>query len=144
MSATAVLDEKLIVRARVTELFDEFFGRVDRAESVADLLTEDSRFRGVQGRAEVTELLLGLAKKRAGNGRTSRHFSSNVRIDRLDDTRYRVRALVVILSLDTRPDAVGELVTDDHDDIVEIDADGVCRFAEQNTTRAFQLGVSAR
>ncbi|HEX3779581.1 MAG TPA: hypothetical protein VHX38_07915 [Pseudonocardiaceae bacterium] len=142
MSQSPVTVDQLILRARVSQLLEEFFSRVDRAEPVADLLTEDSEFREAKGRTEVTELLLSLAKKRADTGRTSRHFSSNIAIDELADGRYRVRSLVVVLSLDTQPEARGELLAGDHDDIVEFDADGVCRFVKRTMVPAFRLGLA--
>ncbi|MDX6353796.1 MAG: hypothetical protein QOF98_699 [Streptomyces sp.] len=143
MSSTATDLDATTIRVRVTQLQDEFFGRVDRAESAADLLTEDAEFRGAHGREAVAELLLSLAKKRADTGRTSRHFSSNVTIEDLGEGRYRVRSLVVVLSLNTQPESAGELVAGDHDDIVVFDADGVCRFAKQGMAPALKLGLTA-
>jgi hypothetical protein len=81
---------------------DDF--RVDRAESVADLLTEDAEFRGTEGREAITELLLSLAQERNDTGRTSRHLSSNVTIDELGGVAGdRVRSLAIVLSLNTQP-----------------------------------------
>jgi len=52
------------VRVRVTHLLDEFLSRVDRAEPVADLLTDDAEFLGAQGRDEVVSRLLTMAQQR--------------------------------------------------------------------------------
>jgi hypothetical protein len=128
------------VRVRVTQLLDEFFARLDRAELVADLLTAHAEFRDAKGRDAVAELFLSLARKREDIGRTSRHFSSNVTIEELGDGRYRVRSLVVVLSLDTQPEPQGDLLAADHEDIVVFEDDGTCRFAKRIGSPVMKLG----
>ncbi|MFI9381949.1 hypothetical protein [Kutzneria sp. NPDC052558] len=129
-------------RVRVTELLDEFFGRVDRGEPVRDLLAEQAEFRGQQGREAVTELLLSLAQKRRDNGRVSRHIVSNVSIEDQGGGKLRVRFLILVMSVDTRPDAAGELVVVDHDDEVLVDADGTCRLGRQGVTPALTFALT--
>ncbi|MDT7564634.1 MAG: hypothetical protein QOG76_3258 [Pseudonocardiales bacterium] len=140
MTQSATAPDMLTVRVRVSQLLDEFFTRLDRAESVADLLTADAEFRDAKGRDAVAELFLSLARKREDLGRTSRHLSSNVTIEELGGGRYRVRSLVVVLSLDTQPEPRGDLLAADHEDIVVIDADGACRFAKRIGKPVLKLG----
>jgi len=140
MSQTETAPDMLTVRVRVTQLLDEFFTRLDRAESVADLLTADAEFRDAKGRDAVAELFLSLARKREEIGRTSRHLSTNVTIEELGGGRYRVRSLVVVVSLDTQPESQGDLLAADHEDIVVFDADGACRFAKRIGKPVMKLG----
>ena len=140
MTQSATAPDMLTVRVRVSQLLDEFFTRLDRAESVADLLTADAEFRDAKGRDAVAELFLSLARMREDLGRTSRHLSSNVTIEELGGGRYRVRSLVVVLSLDTQPEPRGDLLAADHEDIVVIDADGACRFAKRIGKPVLKLG----
>jgi hypothetical protein len=143
MSDTKTGLDTLTVRGRVTELLDTFFTRLDRAEAVNDLLTDDAEFRDAKGREAVAALFLALATKREDAGRTSRHFSSNVTIEDLGGGRYRVRSLVVVLSRDTRPEAQGDVLAADHEDIVVFDADGSCRFGKRIGTPVLKLGLTA-
>jgi hypothetical protein len=76
-------------------------------------------------------------------GRTSRHLSSNVTIDKLGGGQYRVRSLAIVLSLNTQPESAGELLAGDHDDIVAFDADGTCRFVKRSMSPVLKLGLSA-
>jgi len=130
------------VYQRVTQLLNEFFAHLDRAEPVGHLLTEEAEFRGVTGRDAVVELLLSLSRKRDETGRTSRHFSSNISIDELGEGRYRVRSLVVVLSRNTQPVEAGELLAGDHDDVVEFDDEGTVRFVSRAMTPAFKLDLA--
>ena len=139
MDQTIATTDSLIVRAHAAELIDEFFSRVDRAEPVRDLLTEDAEFRGVQGREAVTELLLSLAAKREATGRTTRHVASNLSVEALADGQYRVRSQVLVISQNTQPERDGELTAGDHDDIVQLGPDGVFRFRKRTMTPAFTL-----
>ena len=129
-------------RVRVTELLDEFYGRVDRAEPVRELLTEEAEFRGQQGREAVTELLLSLARKRRDTGRTARHLISNVTVEDQGGGKLRVRSLILLMSIDTQPEAVGELVVGDHDDEVVVDADGTCRLGRLTMSPALKFGLT--
>jgi hypothetical protein len=142
MSETTTLDP-VTVRVRITELLDEFFARLDRAEAVTDLLAADAEFRDAKGRDAVAEQFLSLARKREELGRTSRHFSSNVTIQELGDGRYRVRSLVVVLSLDTQPESQGDVLAADHEDIVVFDEDGACRFGKRVGKPVMKLGLTA-
>jgi len=143
MSDTKTSLDTLTVRGHVTELLDTFFARLDRAESVSDLLTDDAEFRDAKGRDPVAELFLSLARKREDAGRTSRHFSSNVTIEDLGGGRYRVRSLVLVLSLDTQPEAQGDVLAADHEDIVVFDEDGTCRFGKRLGKPVLKLGLTA-
>jgi hypothetical protein len=142
MSETTTLDP-VTVRVRITELLDEFFARLDRAEAVTDLLAADAEFRDAKGRDAVAEQFLSLARKREELGRTSRHFSSNVTIQELGDGRYLVRSLVVVLSLDTQPESQGDVLAADHEDIVVFDEDGACRFGKRVGKPVMKLGLTA-
>ena len=140
MSHIETARDTVTVRVRVTQLLDEFFTRLDRAESVADLLTADAEFRDAKGRDAAAELFLSLARKREEIGRTSRHLSSNVTIEVLGGGRYRVRSLVVVVSLDSQPEPQGDLLAADHDDIVVFEDDGACRFAKRVGSPVMKLG----
>jgi hypothetical protein len=140
MTQSTTAPDLLTVRVSVSRLLDEFFTRLDRAESVADLLTADAEFRDAKGRDAVAELFLSLARKREDVGRTSRHLSTNVTIEELGGGRYRVRSLVVVLSLDTQPEPQGDLLAADHEDIVVFDADGACRFGKRVGKPVLKLG----
>jgi hypothetical protein len=134
-------------RVRIGELIDEFFGRVDRGESVADLLEEQASFkapnRHAEGRGPVAELLLSLAVDRQQRGRRARHFGGNLNIQSIEAGRYRVRCLVVVLSLDSQPGPAGVLNMGDHDDVVVCGADGRYRFASRTMQPVMQLGLTA-
>jgi SnoaL-like protein len=140
--ADSMAVDEITARVGITQLLDEFFARLDRAESVAELLTADAQFRDTRGRAEVAELLLSLAKKRADTGRVSRHITSNVSIQSQGERLYRVRSQAFVLSLNTRPGRSGELAAIDHDDLVELGPDGVFRFARRSMTDAFRYGLT--
>ncbi len=140
MSASSISPE---VRVRATELIDDFFGRVDRGESVADLLVEEAIFkthqRFAEGRQNVADLLLSLAKLREETKREARHFGGNVTITRLSDNEYRVRSLVIVIALDRSGTEKGLLNMGDHDDIVVFDEAGACRFAKRTMSPVMQL-----
>jgi len=140
MSQIDTAPDTVTVRVRVTQLLDEFFSRLDRAESVADLLTANAEFRHGKGRDAVVELFLGLARKREEIGRTSRHSTSNITIEELGGGRYRVHSLVVVVSSDTQPEPQGDLLVADHEDIVEFDAEGACRFVKRVGKPVMKLG----
>ena len=134
------------MRVRVTELLDDFFGRVDRGESVADLLVEEAEFktpqRYAQGRQGVADLLISLAQQRREKKREARHFGGNVTIDPMGDGNYRVRSLVVVIALDAAAQPKGVLNMGDHDDIVTFDADGRCRFVKRTMAPVLQLELN--
>jgi SnoaL-like domain len=144
---TTKLTDELVARVLISELVDEFYSRIDRRESTADLLTEDATFktpnRDAEGRSGVAELLLNLADVRKEKGRESRHFGSNVSVSSLGDGRYRVRSLVIVFSRDSQPTAAGVLNIGDHDDIVVVDDAGKARFASRAMTPVLQLGLTA-
>ncbi|MES2958279.1 MAG: hypothetical protein V4792_08820 [Pseudomonadota bacterium] len=143
MSASTISPE---VRLRATELIDDFFGRVDRGESVADLLVDDAVFkthqRFAEGRQNVADLLLSLAKLRAETNREARHFGGNVTITRLSGNEYRVRSLVVVIALDRSGAPKGVMNMGDHDDIVVFDETGSCRFVKRTMSPVMQLELS--
>jgi len=64
--------DPLAARVRITQLLDEFSSRVDRGESVADLMEEQSRFVApvwaAEGRTEIAAKLLSLAESRNEKG----------------------------------------------------------------------------
>jgi SnoaL-like domain len=144
---TTKLTDELVARVLISELVDEFYSRIDRRESTADLLTDDATFktpnRDAEGRSGVAELLLNLADVRKEKGRESRHFGSNVSISSLGDGRYRVRSLVIVFSLDSQPTTAGVLNMGEHDDIVVIDDASKARFASRAMTPVLQLGLTA-
>src|SRR5882757_3523710 len=100
MSSPSTVPDPQIVRARVTELLDEFYGRIDRGESVADLLDEQAQFvtprRSAQGREAFATLMLSLAQSRRENGRVARHFSVNANIEKLADGQFKVRSTTIV------------------------------------------------
>ena len=135
------------IRVRVTELIDEFFGRVDRGESVADLMEEQSVFktpqRYAEGRQGIADLLVSLFHQRREKGREARHIGGNVGIVPLGDGRYRVRSLVIVIALDKGGPPKGVLNMGDHDDIVSFDAEGRCRFVQRTMNPVLQLELNA-
>jgi len=135
------------IRGRVTELIDEFFGCVDRGESVADLMEEQSVFktpqRYAEGRQGIADLLVSLFHERRAKGREARHIGGNVGIVPLGDGRYRVRSLVIVIALDKGGAAPkGVLNMGDHDDVVSFDAEGRCRFVQRTMTPVLQLELN--
>jgi len=147
MSSTTFPPLSSEMRVRVTELLDDFFGRVDRGESVADLLVEEAEFktpqRYAQGRQGVADLLISLAYQRREKRREARHFGGNVTIDSMGDGNYRVRSLVVVIALDATAQPKGVLNMGDHDDIVTFGADGRCRFVKRTMAPVLQLELIA-
>ncbi len=145
-SETTTLPDELTARVLISDLVDEFYNRIDRRESTADLVTEDATFktsnRDAAGRSAVAELMLSLADLRKERGRESRHFGANVSVTSLGEGRYRVRSLVIVVSLDSQPVAGGVLNMGDHDDVVVIEG-GTARFASRAMTPALQLGLTA-
>jgi hypothetical protein len=143
MSSSPAVPNSLMVRVCITELLDEFYGRIDRGESVAPLLDEQAQFvtphRSAQGREAFAALMLSLAQSRRENGRVARHFSTNVSIEDLGAGQFRVRSLTLVTALDSGPEAKGSLNLGDHDDIVALDADGVCRFVKRTMTPVSQF-----
>ncbi|MCJ0764923.1 hypothetical protein [Variovorax terrae] len=147
MSKNPLLQNDPVIRVSITELIDDFFGRVDRGESVADLLAEQAIFktpqRYAEGRQGVANLLLELAQMRREKGREARHFGSNIKIDSLGDNQYRVRSLVVVIALDSGAARKGVLNMGDHDDIVAFDESGRCHFVKRTMTPVLQLELNA-
>ncbi|MBI2771922.1 MAG: hypothetical protein HYX47_20045 [Burkholderiales bacterium] len=135
------------IRVRITELIDDFFSRVDRGESVADLLEEQAVFktpqRYAEGRQGVTELLLSLAEMRREKKREARHFGGNVSIDSLGNNQYRVRSLAIVIALDKGDTPKGVLNMGDHDDVVSFDEQGRCRFVRRTMMPVMQLELNA-
>ncbi|MDB5873224.1 MAG: hypothetical protein JWQ07_2666 [Ramlibacter sp.] len=135
------------VRVRITELIDDFFGRVDRGESVADLLEEQAVFhtpqRHAEGRQGVADLLVSLFHMRHEKKREARHFGSNVNIESLGGGQYRVRSLAIVIALDKGDAPKGVLNMGDHDDIVAFDGSGSCRFVKRTMMPVLQLELNA-
>jgi len=146
MNQNLAAPDALTARLRITELVDNFFGRVDRGESVADLLEEEAQFvtprRTTQGREAFAALLLSLAQERRDKGRVARHFSVNVNVQDLGSGQFRVRSLAIVISLDSGPGAKGSMNLGDHDDIVTFDSSGTCRFVKRTVTPASQFLLS--
>lgn len=146
MNQNLAAPDALTARLRITELVDNFFGRVDRGESVADLLEEQAQFvtprRTAQGREAFAALLLSLAQERKDKGRVARHFSVNVNVQDLGSGQFRVRSLAIVISLDSGPGAKGSMNLGDHDDIVAFDSSGTCRFVKRTMTPASQFLLS--
>ncbi|WP_454674933.1 hypothetical protein [Achromobacter pestifer] len=134
------------LRARIAALIDEFFGRVDRGESVADLVEEGVIFktpqRFAEGRDALSRLLLDLHEVRKEKGRVARHFGGNITVDPEGPNVYRVRSLVVVLALDNG--TAGVLNMGDHDDLVHVSADGTCRFLKRSMVPVMELSLGAQ
>jgi hypothetical protein len=146
MSELQAVPDPLMMRVRITKLLDEFYGRIDRAESIADLLDEQARFetprRNAQGRDAFATLMLSLAQSRRETGRVARHFSTNVNIENLGTGQFRVRSMTIVISLDSGPAAKGSMNLGDHDDIVALDAGGTCRFVVRKMTPVSEFELS--
>ena len=145
MSNSPVVSDQLAARVRITQLLDEFSGRVDRGSSVADLLEERSRFVtpvwNAEGRDEIAKKLLALAEDRKEKGREARHITATVNTEEIGAGRFRVRSLMIVLM---QADANGGLTIGEHDDIVSIDAKGSCRFVERSMKPALKFALSAQ
>jgi len=146
MSPPPIISDPLTVRLRVTELLDEFYGRGDRGESIADLLVEEAEFvtpfRNARGREAVATLLSSLAQSRREAGGVSRHFGANVNIEDLGAGQFRVRSLMIFLSRESGSGSKGSMNVGDHDDIVAFDAGGTCRFVKRTMTPTSQFLLS--
>src|SRR5882757_1917606 len=145
-TAEPVLLDPATVHVRITELLDEFYSRDDHGESVAELLQEEAQFvtplRKAQGRDAVAALLQSLAQSRQEKGGVGRHFGANVNVEDLGSGRFRVRSLMIFLSLDSGPGAKGFMNVGDHDDIVAFDSRGACRFVKRTMTSAARFALS--
>lgn len=140
--------DQLAARVRITQLLDQFSSRVDRGVSVADLLEEQSRFVApvwtAEGRDEIAAKLLSLAKSRNEKGLEARHISATVTAEDLGSGRFRVRSVMLVLMLERETGANGVMNVGNHDDIVAIDADGVCRFVERTMKPALKFSLTAQ
>lgn len=145
MSQSPAVSAELATRVRITQLLDEFSGRVDRAASVADLLEEQSRFVtpvwNAEGRDAIASKLLALAQDRKEKGREARHITATVNTEDLGAGRFRVRSLMLVLM---QADGSGGLTIGEHDDIVAITADGACRFVERSMKPALKFALSGQ
>jgi hypothetical protein len=146
MSTDVALSADLVARARITQLLDEFSGRVDRGESVADLMEENSRFVThmwqAEGRDKVTEKLLSLADDRKEKGREARHVTATVTIENLGSGKFRVRSLMIVMMLDTKVCTGSTMNIGAHNDIVSISDGGICRFVERTVAPAMKFSMS--
>ena len=146
MSPDARTPDPSIVRSRILALLDEFHGRIDRGESIAELLVEQARFkthvRNAEGREAFAALMLSLFEMRRQKGRMARHIGTNVNVEDLGAGRYRVRSLILVLAADSGAGAQGFLNTGDHVDIVEMDSQGTCRFVERTMTPVLQFALT--
>jgi len=86
--------------------------------------------------------LLSLVQARQEQGGMARHFGANVNIEELGSGRYRVRSLMIFMSLDSPPGSKGFMNVGDHDDIVAFDTDGTCRFIKRTMQPVSQFVLS--
>ena len=132
---------QMLTRLVITDLLDKFSNRVDRGESIAELLVQDARFSTPQwqatGRDEIVAKLHALAEKRATGNREIRHVTTSVEIDETAPSEYRVRSTLLLLAIDVATGENGVLMVGNHDDIVHMDAEGNCRFSARTMRRAF-------
>lgn len=146
MSEESSTLDPVTARTRIVALIDEFYGRIDRGLSIADLLEEEAKFitpaRQADGREAFAALMLSLYEKRRQNGRTARHISCSVNVESLGSGKFRVRSQTMVFALDSGPDAQGSLNIGDHDDIVRVDTHGVCRFVERAMTPALAFSLA--
>jgi len=146
MIAEPSLLDPATVYARIRELLNEFYSRDDHGESVVDLLEEEAQFvtplRKAQGRDAVAALLQSLAQSREKKGGVGRHFGAKVNVENLGSGKFRVRSVMIFLSLDSGPGAQGFMNVGDHDDIVAFDSRGACRFVKRTMTSAARFTLS--
>jgi hypothetical protein len=121
---------------------------MDSGEPIDDLLQENASLqtpRGeVRGRSEIAKLFLTLFESRQRAGQVSRHSSLDVRARELGDNRFEVRSLLIAFSLSGVEAEGGSLLIGDQIDIVELDFDGVYRFAERRLTPALEFSLTRK
>jgi hypothetical protein len=129
-------------------LLTEFTSRMESGESIGDLLQENASLhtpRGeVRGRTEIAKLFLTLFESRQRSGQVARHSSLDVRARELSDNRFEVGSLLIAFSLSGVETEGGSLLIGDQIDIVELDFDGVYRFAARKLTPALEFSLSRK
>ena len=129
-------------------LLTEFTSRMESGEPIGDLLQENASLqtpRGeVRGRTEIAKLFLTLFESRQRSGQVSRHSSLDVRVRDLGDNRFEVRSLLMAFSLSGVEAEAGSLLLGDQIDTVELDSDGVYRFAARRLTPALEFALTRK
>jgi hypothetical protein len=132
-------------QADLTALLAEFTARVDRGESVADLLQADAVIRTprgeTRGRDTIAALFASVFETRRQSGHAARHTSLNVHVRAVTAGRFEVRSLLLAFSLAAPDKGEGSLLIGDQIDIVALEADGEYRFAARTLTPALEFSL---
>jgi hypothetical protein len=143
MTEQAFLSESANPQAELTALIAEFTSRVDRGESVAELLQADAVIRTprgeTQGRDTIAALFASVFESRRQSGHVARHTSLNVHVREVTTGRFEVHSLLLAFSLAAPNKADGSLLIGDQIDIVARDADGEYRFAARTLRPALEF-----
>jgi hypothetical protein len=143
MTEQAISLESGNQQVELTALIAEFTARVDRGESVADLLQADAVIRTprgeTQGRDSIAALFDSVFESRRQSGHVARHTSLNVQVREVATGRFEVHSLLLAFSLAAPNKAEGSLLIGDQIDIVAREADGEYRFAARTLTPALEF-----
>jgi hypothetical protein len=145
MTEQAFLSESANQQADLTALIAEFTARVDRGESVADLLHPDAVIRTprgeTRGRDTIAALFASVFESRRQSGHVARHTSLNVYVREVTTGRFEVHSLLLAFSIAAANKTDGSLLIGDQIDIVAREANGAYRFVARTLTPALEFSL---
>lgn len=135
--------EKALIRTEIEALNVEFAYRIDHdlSEQVAELFTEEGSYGRATGeRSQGRAALRAVYAARAGRGqRTARHLFTNLRLNYESATRMTGTVMLVLFAEDGPPPHPAEPnLVSEYEDIYELGADDVWRFAARTVTSLFK------
>jgi len=132
----------------MSTLLVEFTFRIDCGEPIGDLFQENALLhtpRGeTRGRGAIAELFAAVFESRRRAGNVSRHSALDVRVRAINSNRFEVRSLLLAFAVNGTQDGTGSLLIGDQIDVVELETDGVYRFAERKLSPALEFSLTPK
>lgn len=127
----------------MSTLLVEFTSRIDCGEPIGDLFQENALLhtpRGeTRGRGAIANLFATVFESRRRSGHVSRHSALDVRVRAIGSNRFEVRSLLLAFAVNGTENGTGSLMIGDQIDVVELEIDGVYRFAERKLSPALEF-----
>jgi hypothetical protein len=132
----------------MSTLLVEFTSRIDCGETIGDLFQENALLhtpRGeTRGRGAIAELFAAVFESRRRSGHVSRHSALDARVRSIGSNRFEVRSLLLAFAVNGMENGTGSLMIGDQIDVVELEADGVYRFAERKLSPALEFMLTPK
>jgi hypothetical protein len=148
MASPSLPSETRDLRAAIAALLSELTFRIDGGEPVGELFQEGALLRTprgeTRGRGAITELFARSFASRQHSGHISRHGSLDVHVRALGSNRFEVHSVLLAFAMNAAEAGSGSLLVGDQVDVVELESDGVFRFAERALAPALEFSLVSK